>query len=101
MLYSIMLVIKEIRKVLTKIGKESNCEEISDWIRACKNNLSWSATSTSNGDAKVMLAKFLSFLGHIVDKHENLENPLLSKCAHDDIETREWLDERKSQNIHF
>ena len=101
MLYSIVLVITEIRKVLTKIGKESNCAEINGWIRACENHLLWSATSTSNGDGKVILAKFLSFLGHIVDKHENLENPLFSKCAHDEIETREWLDERKSQNIHF
>ena len=94
MLYSIVLVITEIRKVLTKIEKESNCAEINSWIRACENHLLLSATSNSNDDGKVILAKFLSFLGHIVDKHENLENPLFSKCAHDEIETRESLDER-------
>ena len=90
-----MLLISEIRKVLMKIGKESNCEEINPWIRGCENHLTWSATSTSSGDGKVILAKFLSFLDHILDKHDNLENPLFNKCAHEEIEPREWLDERK------
>ena len=94
-------VILEIRKVLTKIGKESNCEDVNLWIRACENHLSWSATSTSSGDGNVILAKFLSFLGHVLDKHENLSNPLFNKCAHDEeIETRQWLDESKL-NIKF
>ena len=75
-------VILEIRKVLTKIGKESHCEDVNLWIRACENHLSWSATSTSSGDGNVVLAKFLSFLGHILDKHENLNDPLFNKCAH-------------------
>ena len=83
---------------MTKIGKEKDCEEINSWIRACKNHLSWSATSTSSGEGSVILAKFLSFLGHVVDKHENLENPLFNKCAHEDIEEREWLDESKSSD---
>ena len=46
----------------------------------------------------MILAKFLSFLGHVVDKHENLENPLFNKCAHEVIEEREWLDESKSSD---
>lgn len=29
----------KIRKVLTKIGKESNCEELNGWIRACENGV--------------------------------------------------------------
>ena len=94
-------VILEIRKVFTKIGKESNCEDVNLLIRACENHLSWSATSTSSGDRNVILAKFLSFLGHVLDKHENLNNPLFSKCAHDEeIETRQWLDKSKL-NIKF
>ena len=90
-----MLLISEIRKVLMKIGKESNCEEINPWICACENHLTWSATSTSSRDGKVILAKFLSFLDHILDKHDHLENPLFNKCAHEEIEPREWLDECK------
>ena len=90
--------ILEIQKVLSKIAKEN--DEIQLWIRPCANHLSWSATSTTSGDGRVILAKFLSFLGHIVNKHENLDDPLFSRCAHGEIEHREWLDESK-QFIEF
>ena len=40
-------------------------------------------------------AKFKSFLGHIADKHENLEDPIFYKCAHGEIEHRQWLNDRK------
>ena len=81
---------------MTKIGKEANCEEINLWIRACENHLSWSATSTSSGEGSVIAAKFSSFMGHIVDKHKNLDNPLFNKCAHGEVEQRQWLDESTS-----
>lgn len=86
--------------MLTKIGKESGCEEIQQWIRPCENHLSWSATSTPSGDGRIILAKFKSFLGHIVDKHDDLDDPLFNKCAHGEIEHREWLDNRTLLNIH-
>ena len=41
------------------------------------------------------MAKFLSFLGHIVNKHENLDDPIFNMCAHDEIEPRMWLGESK------
>jgi hypothetical protein len=91
----------EVRKVLTKIGKESNCQEINPWIRACENHLSWSAISTSSGDGKVIIAKFCSFLSHIVNKHVNLDNPLFNKCIHGEIEQRQWLDESMFMLQHF
>jgi hypothetical protein len=81
--------------VLSKIGKENDCEEVQPWIRPCENHLSWSATSTSSGDGRVILAKFVSFLGHIVDKHKNLDDPIFDSCAHGDIEHREWLNDSK------
>ena len=87
--------ILEIRKVLSKIAKENDSEEIQPWIRPCENHLSWSATSTSSGDGRVILAKFLSFLEHIVNKHENLNDALFNKCAHGEIEPREWLYDRE------
>jgi hypothetical protein len=43
----------------------------------------------------VILAKFLSFLEHIVNKHENLNDALFNKCAHGEIEPREWLNDRE------
>ena len=84
----------EVGKVLTSIGKESNCEEIQPWIKPCQNHLHWSATSTLSGDGRVIWAKFKSFLEHVIDKHVDLEDPLFNKCAHDvEIEHQKWLDE--------
>ena len=85
----------EIHKVLTKIAKESNGKEIQPWIRACENHLSWSATSTYNGSGSVIWATFKSFLSHIIDKHDYLDDPLFTKCAHGDIPHREWLNKSK------
>ena len=67
----------EIRKVLTKIAKEKGNESISDWIKPCKNHLYWSATSTHDGNGVVIWAKFKAFLSHIVNKHKDLDDPVL------------------------
>eukprot|EP00112_Aurelia_sp_Birch-Aquarium-sp1_P022936 Seg664.9 transcript_id=Seg664.9/GoldUCD/mRNA.D3Y31 product="hypothetical protein" protein_id=Seg664.9/GoldUCD/D3Y31 len=83
---------KKIRKVLTKISKLKGFEVLSEWIQPCIKHLHWSTTTTPRGDGNVILAKFKSLLGHIVNKHENLPDPLFNKCAHDDdIEQRKWL----------
>lgn len=83
----------EINKVLTKIAKEKDCSSLDDWITPCQNHFLWSATSTSSGDGNLILAKFKSFLYHIVNKHKDLPIPLFNKCAHGDIAHRRWLDE--------
>ena len=65
---------------------------LSEWIQPCVNHLHWSANTTPSGDGNVILAKFKSFLSHIVNKHEDLEEPLFNKSAHgDDISQRKWL----------
>ena len=93
-LSNIYLSFLEIHKVLTKIGKEKECEHIVEWIRPCENHLMWSATSTPSGDGELIWAKFESFLSHIVNKHSNLPNGIFNKCAHADvISDRPWLDE--------
>ena len=52
------------------------------WIQPCVNHLCWNATPTINGDGKLTIAKFNSFLGHIVNQHENHKDPLFIGCAH-------------------
>lgn len=88
----------EIRKVLTKIAKLKGCESLNDWIRPCENHLYWSATTTLDKDAtaeengNVVWAKFKSFLSHIINKHEKLDDPLFNKCGHgDSITHRKWF----------
>ena len=61
-------------------------------MKPCERHLYWSATTTSDGNGKIIWAKFKSFLSHIVNKHSNLDEPLFNKCAHGDIPDRKWLD---------
>ncbi|KAK3731006.1 hypothetical protein QZH41_018754 [Actinostola sp. cb2023] len=82
---------KKIRKVLSKISKESGCQILSDWIKPCENHFYWSATSTFSGNGSIIWAKFKSFLSHIINKHSNLDDPLFDKCHHGDIPDRKWL----------
>ena len=56
------------------------------------NHFYWSATTTPSGDGQLIWAKFESFLSHIINKHDNLSNPMFNKCAHEkDIPARKWL----------
>ena len=89
-----MLELIEVTKVLTKISKINGCKAITEWIKPCTSHLYWSARTTHDGNGEVVWAKFSSFLGHVVDKHDNLENPLFNKCGHNEmIQPRKWLEE--------
>ncbi|KAK3725723.1 hypothetical protein QZH41_018911 [Actinostola sp. cb2023] len=81
----------EIRKVLSKISKETGCEALAEWIRPAENHFYWSATSTFSGNGLIIWAKFHSFLDHIINKHKELGDPLFNKCHHGDIPDRKWL----------
>ncbi len=86
-----ILWLTEIRKVLSKIGKEKESEAVNEWIRPCENHLHWSATSTFSGNGLVIWAKFKSFLRHMVNKHSDHSDPLFNKCAHGtNIPARKW-----------
>ena len=82
----------EIRKVLTNISKESGGAALINWIRPCENHFFWSATSTLSGNGNVIYAKFKSFLSHVINKHDNLDEPLYNKCNHGELKHRTWLD---------
>lgn len=82
----------EITKLLNKITKEKGNEELKPWVKPCERHLYWSATSTVDGNGKVIWAKFKSFLSHIINRHTNLDDPLFNKCAHGHIADRTWLD---------
>lgn len=91
-LYSLLhCFLLEIGKVLTKLSKEKGNETLSQWIRPCENHFVWSATSTFSGNGKLIWAKFISFLSHVINKHDDLDEPLFNKCAHGEIAPREWL----------
>ena len=95
-----MFTFLEITKVMTKLSKEAGCEGVTDWIKPSGNHSYWSACFTHDGNGKFIWAKFRSFLSHIVNKHDSLDDPLFSKCDHGpDISPREYLFEGMFQSI--
>jgi len=78
---------------LTDITKCTGGEALLPWIAPCCNHFYWSAQSTPDGNGRVILAKFQSFLSHIIDKHNDLDNPLFNQCQHGPIQGRMWLKE--------
>ena len=81
----IHLISTEITKLLNILTKEKGNEELQPWVKPCERHLYWIATSTLDGNGKVIWAKFKSFLSHIINRHTNLEDPLFNKCAEGDI----------------
>ncbi|XP_046863426.1 uncharacterized protein LOC124457186 [Xenia sp. Carnegie-2017] len=82
---------KKLHKVLNKLAKEADCEELAEWVKPCINHFYWSATSTHSGNGMVILAKFKSFLSHVIDKHDGLDDPLYDKCAHGELTPRNFI----------
>jgi len=47
--------------------------------------------SSPDGDEKMIVAKWLSVLEHVTNKHEGFEYPEFPRCQHGPIAEREWL----------
>ncbi|KAK3749144.1 hypothetical protein QZH41_009825, partial [Actinostola sp. cb2023] len=83
---------KKIQKVLLNLSKEKSCEIIGRWRKACIRHFYWSITSTQELLGEVKLAKFQSFLSHVINKHKNLPNRLFNECHHGEITTQKvWM----------
>ena len=89
--YDFYFIFVEIHKELTNLAKQNDCKSLEPWVQPCVNHLFWSATSTFDGNGNVIWAKFKSFLSHVIDKHDNLDDPLFNRCEHAEINDRFWL----------
>jgi hypothetical protein len=88
----ILLIILEIQKNLLKLSKEKSCEFIGRWRKACVVHFYWSIISTPPLLGEVKLAKFQSFIYHVIDKHKELPNKLFNACHHGIITVpKVWL----------
>lgn len=77
---------------MLKLSKQKGCERISQWIKGVRNHLYWCATSTKQGFKELIAAKWLSLIRHMSNKHDNHQNPLFDKCAHEaDIDKRKLI----------
>lgn len=82
---------KGIVKEILKESKQKGCEILKDWTKAIRNHLYWSAMSTKMGFGELIVAKWKSIVRHIADKHEDHPDALFKKCAHGEIEPRQWI----------
>ena len=81
-------------KKIDALAKKKDCSVVQKWKKSIVNHMFWCAAS-SDDDADLKEAKWLSITNHIMDKHSGHENPLFPKCLHDRLHGRErkkkWL----------
>eukprot|EP00794_Sanderia_malayensis_P001881 gene1881-2126_t len=82
---------KGIKKKLFKAGKEKGCEIILRWCKGIRSHLFWCALSTKQGFGDLIVAKWKSLMRHIADKHSDHPDQLYPKCAHDELERRDYI----------
>jgi hypothetical protein len=72
--HDIWHVCKSITKKLLKAGKEKGNETILLWVKAIRKHLYWCARSTKQGFGDLIVAKWISIVHHISNKHDNHPN---------------------------
>ena len=82
------------RKKVESEAKKTGCELIGEWKRSMVNHLYWSATSTEDGNGKMIKEKWLSLANHIHNKHKGY-GTLYKECSHGPSPNRKWLQYRK------
>ena len=89
--FDIWHVAKSVTKKLLQVGKESGCELLVKWQKAIKNHLHWCAVSTKLGFGELIVAKWVSIMRHVCNKHNNHPEPLFKQCVHRALPRRYWL----------
>ena len=82
--------------MLNKLSKEKGCEVTGRWRKVCVRHFCWAVTSTQSKLGDVMLAKFGTFLSHVMNMHQDLPSRLFNKCVHGPITApKVWLTKSK------
>lgn len=83
---------KSIVKEVLKVSRENGCGLLKEWAKSIRNHLYWCVTSTKAGFSAMIVAKWLSFMRHISNRHSNHPNKLYDKCCHGEItEDKKWI----------
>ena len=86
------------RKKLDKLGKQKNCEIVTEWQKSIINHLYWCVSSTPADDGELITAKWLSLDNHIHNVHRR-HGKKFPRCAHGRLRrqdrNRKWLQRRK------
>ena len=90
--FDIWHIARSIGKAMLKASKFVGCDRIKDWMKAVRNHLYWSATSTALGFEEMIVAKWKTVVQHIANRHVDHPDPLFKVCAHGEyIEKRKWI----------
>ena len=82
---------KGISKKVLNASKEKGNGNLSFWVKAIRSSLYWCALSSKQGFGEMIFAKWKSVIRYISNSHTNHSDPLYSKCAHGQLEQRDWL----------
>lgn len=78
------------------------CELIGNWQRSIVNHLYWCVSSTPDGDADTILAKWLSLENHVHNKHRHKDKKF-PKCTHGTLRSQDrkkkWFKRRKHHTL--
>jgi solute carrier family 8 (sodium/calcium exchanger) len=72
---------KSLKKKLFDASKEKGNEVIQLWMKAISRHLYWCARSTRQGFGEIIVAKWVSLIRHISNKHKDHPDELYSECA--------------------
>ncbi|CAN8004831.1 unnamed protein product, partial [Ixodes hexagonus] len=89
--FDVWHVAKGVKKKIVAVAQTKQHSVLLKWMKTIIRHLHWCAR-TSNGDGKLVIAKWTSLIRHIIDVHEHLD-PLHPRCEHGDMPDRLWLAE--------
>ena len=78
--------VNESLKKLLDASKEKGNEVIQLWMKAISRHLYWCAHSTKQGFGEIIVAKWVSLIWHISNKHKDHPDELYTECAHGEVE---------------
>ncbi|XP_078695648.1 uncharacterized protein LOC144924408 isoform X1 [Branchiostoma floridae x Branchiostoma belcheri] len=88
-LYDIWHIAKGLRKKLSALAKQKECEVVGDWTNSIVNHLYWCSTTTREGAGDLVEGKWLSLDNHLHNVHSG-HSEAFPQCAHGPLR-RQWL----------
>ncbi|KAM7307032.1 uncharacterized protein ISCGN_010668 [Ixodes scapularis] len=89
--FDVWHVAKGVNKKIVAVARGTKHSVLLKWIKTIIRHLHWCAR-TSDGDGKLVLAKWVSLIRHMINVHEH-PDPLHPACEHGKISDRLWLEE--------
>lgn len=93
-MYNFIHIITGLKKKLSTLSKEKDCNEIQPWKKSIVNHLYWVAATSHGLESEVVLARWTSLSNHIINVHTD-HSAVFTSCEHGPLERRErhklWL----------